>query len=66
MRQQAERTGSLDDGEDLQPALGREQVGGHRVPGLVGGDQPLLVFGVADRLAEADLGHHPGMFQVAP
>ena len=41
--EQAERVAALDDREDLQPALRRDQPGHGRVPGLVGGDQPPLV-----------------------
>jgi hypothetical protein len=36
------------------------------VTGLVGGDQPLLVRGVRDRLAHADLLDQPGLLDVAP
>ena len=46
-RRMIERTSSLRSDPD--------QVGDHRVPGLVGRDDPLLVLGVLDRVREPDL-----------
>ena len=45
---------------------GRDQPGERGVPGLVRRDQALLVLGVADGLAEPDLGHQPRVLDVRP
>jgi hypothetical protein len=64
--EQAERAAPLDDGEHLEPAARGGEPGDRGVAGLVGGDEPLLVRGVADRLAGADLLDQAGLLDVLP
>jgi len=57
---------ALDDREHLEPAPDPGQVGGHGVPGLVGGHHLLLQRGVGDRLLHADLLRQLGLADVGP